>query len=117
MKELSTDDSYNWERKDVTGYDVDAYLGIDKCANLDKELWIKLGNCMWRKHQSVYQDHLIYICNNILKPFRVEILRYAEQVQEMHDLAKHLHTLSLKGESYEADNWKVHDKTLYVDGI
>ena len=72
---------------------------------------------MWRKHRSVYQDHLIYICNNILKPFRVEILRYAEQVQEMHDLAKHLHTLSLKGESYEADNWKVHDKTLYVDGI
>ena len=49
---------------------------------------------MWRKHQSVYQDHLKYIRNDILKPLCVEIIRYCLfDLNEMFDL---LHTFTTK---------------------
>ena len=58
LKELSTDDFWAWAKKYGIGYDGDAYLGLDKCVDLEKELCSELGKCMWRKHQSVYQNHL-----------------------------------------------------------
>ena len=58
------------------------------------------------KHRSVYQYHLKYIRNDIVKPFRVRILCYADRVREMHDLAKYLPPPSMNGKSYEAANWK-----------
>ena len=48
-----------------------------------------------------------YVCNDILKPFKVKILRYAKRVREMHDLAKYLHSPLIKGEISKADNWTV----------
>ena len=54
---------------------------------------------MWRKHQSVYQDHLKYIPNDIVKPFHVKILRHTDQVREMNALEKYLHPTLMKGES------------------
>ena len=62
---------------------------------------------MWRKHWSGYHDHMKYIHNNIVKPFKVKILRYTERVCDMNDLAKYLPPPSMKGESTEADNWTV----------
>ena len=62
---------------------------------------------MWRKHRSVYQDHMKYICNHIVKPFKFKILRYAERVHEMHDLAKYLPPYSMIVESVKAANWNV----------
>ena len=65
---------------------------------------------MWSNHHSVLQDHLQYICNNIVKSFHVDILRYAERVQEIHDIAKYLPPPSMKGESFEEASWKFHKK-------
>ena len=45
-----------------------------------------------------------YVRNDILKPFKVKIVRYAKRVHEMHDLAKYLLPPSTKGNSAEADN-------------
>ena len=53
---------------------------------------------MWRKHWSVYQDHMKYVCNDIVKTFKVKIIRYAERVCDMHDLEKYLPPPSIKGE-------------------
>ena len=50
LKRLSTANFWDWAKKDGIGYDRHAYLGIDKCVNSDKEIWLKLGKCMWRKH-------------------------------------------------------------------
>ena len=52
---------------------------------------------MWRKDQNVYQDHMKYVHNDIVKPFKVKILRYDERVREMHDLVKYLTPPSMKG--------------------
>ena len=72
---------------------------------------------MWRKHLSVFQEHLKYICNDILKPFCVGILCYDELIQEMYDLSKHLPPYLMKSESFEADSWKVQNKTFSVHEI
>ena len=65
---------------------------------------------MGRKHRSVYQDHINYVCNDIVKPFKFKILCYAERVREMHDLAKYLPPPSMKGESKMAAKWSVRNE-------
>ena len=62
---------------------------------------------MWRNYRSVYQDHMKYVCNDIVKPFKVKILRYAEHVRDMHDLEKYLPPPLMKGESAITANWSV----------
>ena len=90
MKGLSTNDFWAWEKSDGLDYYGDAYLGLYKCVNFDKEIWFELGKCMRRNHHIVFQDHLKYLRNDIVNPFCVGILRYAERIQVMHDLAKQL---------------------------
>ena len=92
------------------GYDRHAYLALDKCVDFEREIWFELGKCMWRKHRSVYQDHLKYIPNDIVKPFHVKILRHTDQVREMNALEKYLHPTLMKGVSAEAANWTVRNQ-------
>ena len=68
------------------GYDGHAYLAMDKCVNFERGVWFDVVECMWRKHHRVYQDHMEYIRNYILKPFRIKSPLYADHVGEMHDL-------------------------------
>ena len=105
MAGLSADDFCTWAKTYNTGYDVHAYLAMDKCIKFEREIWFEVGKYMWRKHWSVYQDHLKYICNDILKPFRVKIIRYIDRVREMHDLEKYLSPPLMKGVRNEAANW------------
>ena len=65
---------------------------------------------MWRKHRSVYQDHMKYIHNDIVKTFKEKILCYSERMREMHDLDKYLPASLMKGESAEAANWTVRNQ-------
>ena len=53
LKELSTDDFCIWAKKYRIWYDGNAYLGLDKRVEFDKDLWLELGKCMLRKYQSV----------------------------------------------------------------
>ena len=53
-----------------------------------------------------------YVCNDILKPFKVKIPRYAKRVREIHDLANYLPPPPMKGESEMAANWSVHKEEL-----
>ena len=55
---------------------------------------------MWRKHRSIFQYHVKYIHNDILKTFRFVILQYSECIREMHDLAKYLPPPSKKEDEY-----------------
>ena len=62
---------------------------------------------MWRKQRITFQDHVKYIHNDTVKPFRFTILRYAECICEINDLAKYLTPSLMKdGDYYEAD-WAV----------
>ena len=94
---VSTEDFWTWEKTDTIGYGEHPYLAINKCIEFDMELWFELGKGMWRKHQSIYQDHMKYVSNDIVKPFKVQILRYVKSVQEMHEIAKYLPPTLMKG--------------------
>ena len=72
---------------------------------------------MWRKDQNVYQDHMKYVHNDIVKPFKVKILRYAERVHEMHDLAKYLRPPSKKGDSAMSDNWSTSNEEFTISDL
>ena len=105
LKGLSTEDFWTWEESDRLAYDRDAYLGLKNCANFDKEIWFELGKDMQRKQRSVFQNHIKYICNEIMKTFHAVVLRYAKHVQDMHELVKHLPPPSMKGGDYKSANW------------
>ena len=85
---ISAEAFQTWAKMNTTGYDEHIFLALDKCVDFKKDLWFELGKCIWRKHRSVYQDYMKYICNDIVKPFKVKILLYYKRVREMHDLAK-----------------------------
>ena len=51
-----------------------------------------------------------YVHNDIVKPFKVKILRYAERVHDMHDLAKYLSIPLIKGESDKSANWNIQNQ-------
>ena len=107
---LYAEDFCTCEKTDTLGYDGHYYPALDKFVNFERELWFDLGKCMWGKHRSVYQDHMKYVRNDILKPFKVKILRCSERVLEMHDLAKYLSPPLMKGESSEAAGWTVRNQ-------
>ena len=89
LKGISTDDFWNWTKKNGLAYDRYTYLRLKKYVNSEKEIWFDFGKAMWRKHRRVFQEHLNYIQNYTVKPFCAGIIRYAKRVKDMHDLAKH----------------------------
>ena len=72
---------------------------------------------MWRKHQSIFQDHVNYTYNGSMNPFRVVIIQHAERIREMHNLAKSLPLPSMKGDEYNQADWDVWYKELSEDEI
>ena len=72
---------------------------------------------MWRNHRSVYQDHMKHVHNDIVKPFKVKILRYSERIREMHGLDKCLPTPLLKGEIAIEANWNFFNQELTASDI
>ena len=83
---------------------------LPSCTYFEKELWFKLVNRMRRKQRSILQDHIKYIHNGIVKPFRVGIIQYTGRVYETHDLAKYLLPPSIEGQEYNTSDWYVRDK-------
>ena len=65
---------------------------------------------MWKKHRIVFQDHVKYIHNGIVKPFRVGIIQYVKRVHDIHNLSKYLPPPSMKGDILESDSWDILDK-------
>ena len=94
---LSAENFCTWDNMDILGYGGHAYLTRDKGVNFERVLWFELGRFMWRKHWSVYQVNMKYIRNDIVKHFKVKIIRYAKCVCEMHNLAKYLPPPLMKG--------------------
>ena len=75
-----------WEKLYSVEVSGDMYLGAHRLLDFEKEIWFELGKIIWKKHRSVLQDHIKYIHNENLKPFRVFILQYAKSAHEMHDI-------------------------------
>ena len=95
---------------DGTGYPIN---GEERCAYFEKEFWFKFGKSMWRKKRSIFQDHVKYLHNDIVNPFRVGITQYAEHVRDMHYLAKYLPPTLMKRDEYNQSYWAICNKEFY----
>ena len=58
-----------------------------------------------------------YVCNDIVKPFKVKILHYVERLCEMYDLAKYLPPPWMKGESEMATNWSARNEQFTISDL
>ena len=65
---------------------------------------------MWSKHSSTFQYHVKYSQNDIVKPFIVIILQYAERIHGMHDLTKYILPPLMKVKYYNESYWANRDK-------
>ena len=53
LEGLYTENFWTWDKTDNTGYDVHSLFNWDEHVEFERESWLELGKCMWRKHQSV----------------------------------------------------------------
>ena len=90
VKYVTMEKFWTWAKLDGLDSYRTAYSDADRCIDFEKDIWFELGKRMWKKHWRVFQDHVIYIHNDITKPFRIGILQYANSVREMHNLEKYL---------------------------
>ena len=98
---------WTWDKEDRLDDRKYAYLVLYKCVDFEKNVLFELVKCMRRKQHIVLQDHFKYSFYDIVKPFHVVILHYAEFLQEMQN---YLPPPSMNGKSYEAASWDVCDK-------
>ena len=89
-KSVTMEQLWDWSKVDTINGTGDLFSGPEHCTYSEKEMWFELGNSIQKKHMITFQDHVKYIRNDIMKPFRVGTLQYYEHVCEMHDLAKYL---------------------------
>ena len=114
---LIAEDFLTWSKMDTIGYEGHDYSARDKCVDFGRALWLELGDCMCRKHWSVYQDHMKYVRNENVKPFKIKTLRYSENVCEMHEIAKCLPTTLINGEIAMSDKWNVRNEEFTTSDL
>ena len=73
------------------------YFVRDICIIFEKYMWFELGKSMWNRYRGIYQVHVKYIHNDIVKTFRVVILQYADCICDMHDISKYLPSPLING--------------------
>ena len=95
---------------DAINISGDLITGPDYCAYFEKEFWFELVKSVWIKYRSNFQDSVKYINNDIVKQFKVSILKYTECVREIHDLAKYLPPPLMKGGDYNKAYWAFREK-------
>ena len=65
---------WTWENQDGLESDSDPIREVERREDFKKELCLELGKSMWRNHQSVFQYHVKYIHNDIVRLSRVGII-------------------------------------------
>ena len=72
---------------------------------------------MWKKHYSVFDDHLMYVTNGIQKSLKVRIFCYTECIRDMFDIAQYLSPPIKKCEECYEANWETRYKQFTQDLI
>ena len=106
-----------WDKSHGFDSGGDMISGKYCCEEFQKYLRLNGGKCTWKKHWYAFQDHVKYINNNIVKPFRVKILQQDKFVCEMHDLSKYLTLSSNKGDIFDKAYWRFRYRDLAEDEI
>ena len=84
-EDVTKDKFWTWEKLYGADASGDVYLCADRCLDFEKDIWLESGKIIRKKHWIIFQDHVKYIHNKMVKPFRFGILQYSERVREMHN--------------------------------
>ena len=57
--------------------------GSESAEEFEKLLWFELGKLIWKDHRQVYYDHIKYLQQNIVKPFKWTMVQYISRIREM----------------------------------
>ena len=82
---------WTWSKLDVIYRAGDLFTGLEYCAHFEKAFWFQMKKSIWRKHRSNFHNHVKYVHNDIVKPFRVSIFQSSKRVCKMKYLTKYLH--------------------------
>ena len=61
---------------------------------------------IWKKHRSVFDDHLRYVQNDVTNTYKERIIKYTEFMHEMINLSQYLSPTCIKGEYYRNNECK-----------
>ena len=114
---MTMEQFWAWEK--VGAVDKAGYLfnRPERWAYFHNWSWLDFGKSMWRKHWGKLQEHVKYIHNGIMKPFRVAILQYPDTVRNMHVLAKYPPPPSIESREYNEAYWSVCETYLSENDI
>ena len=84
---------YLWTFENTDGLDADGddIYGEDRCTDIERDLWLHIGNYTWKKNRSVFDDHMKYVNNDINNIYRVKILHYYDTTHEIYELYQYLY--------------------------
>jgi hypothetical protein len=57
--------------------------GSESAKQFEKLLWFELGKFIWKDHHQVYYEHIEYLQQNIVKPFKWTMVQYISRIREM----------------------------------
>ena len=57
--------------------------GSESAEEFEKLLWFELGKLIWKDHHQVYYEHIEYLQQNIVKPFKWTMVQYISRIREM----------------------------------
>jgi len=84
--------------------------GSESAEEFEKLLWFELGKLIWKDHHQVYYEHIEYLQQNIVKPFKWTMVQYISRVREMFDYFMYLQPHSLKGQGFLEAKWDKRDE-------
>ena len=86
---------------------------VDKvCLHYERLVMFEVGIKAWRTHNDVYDEHMRYLKNDIVKPINMSIQELLDRVEDMYLFKQFIQPPSKKGQDAGDANWKKRDEVI-----
>ena len=75
------------------------------CECYEAYVWFETGKMMWNRHRTVFEEHIRYIENKIIKPFDMVIRDFYDRVNEMYSYTYYIQPPSMNQQVWYEANW------------
>eukprot|EP00979_Chaetoceros_neogracilis_P003013 scaffold512_cov305-Chaetoceros_neogracile.AAC.3 len=118
-KKTDSDSSSSEEGSEETSPSVEAewYTGDQKCVDFEHLVMFKMHQSAWDSHQDVYEDHINYLMNDVVKPFTMDVKTMNQRFKELRKLTEYIPPPSKRDGSGLDANWERHGEEFTFDQI
>ena len=89
--------------------------GAECCTEFDRMVNFEIGKQAWETPHEVYEDHLRYLSNDIVKPLAMSVTELVLRFDRMYALKKFLPPPHKRDDDAEKANWKKQDVAVTFD--